>query len=221
MLWGVQMNRRHKASLICILGLGTFATAAAFVKLSYLPNYGREGDLLWDSRDMTIWTVIECNVGIVAGNLPCLKPLFRSLLVSTYGYGSRKTSQPRYYSDAYGAGTKQRSAVKNYNSLGSNKTSDGEYAGHGSTGKSYMLTTIDAATTGAGGLSGSSSERSSPIAERGSTESITRLNNKTQGSGGLGNITVTTKVNITESLHSQEISEAGRSYRAPQAKEMV
>jgi hypothetical protein len=47
------------------------------------------------------------------------------------------------------------------------------------------------------------------------------LNNKIQGSGGLGNITVTTKVNITESLHSQEISEAGRSYRAPQAKEMV
>ena len=43
MLWGVQMNRRHKASLICILGLGTFATAAAFVKLSYLPAYGREG----------------------------------------------------------------------------------------------------------------------------------------------------------------------------------
>ena len=79
MLWGVQMNRRHKASLICILGLGTFATAAAFVKLSYLPAYGREGDLLWDSRNMTIWTVIECNVGIIAGNLPCLKPLFRTI----------------------------------------------------------------------------------------------------------------------------------------------
>ena len=75
MLWGVQMNRRHKASLICILGLGTFATAAAFVKMSYLPHYGREGDLLWDSRDMTIWTVVEVNIGIICASLIALKPL--------------------------------------------------------------------------------------------------------------------------------------------------
>lgn len=44
MLWSVQMNRRHKASVICILGLGVFATAAALVKLSYLPSYGHSGD---------------------------------------------------------------------------------------------------------------------------------------------------------------------------------
>jgi hypothetical protein len=221
MLWGVQMNRRHKASLICILGLGTFATAAAFVKLSYLPNYGKEGDLLWDSRDMTIWTVVECNVGIIAGNLPCLKPLFRSILVSTYGSGSRKNSQPRYFSSAYGPGTKQRSAVKNYGPLSSNKASEGEYEGHSSAGKSYMLTTIDAKTKQAGDTSKSSSGRSSPAGERGSTESETRLNNRAQDSGGIGNIVVTTKVDVTESVHSHGIYESGRTYQRPQAKEMV
>lgn len=57
------MNGRQKASLICILGLGIFASAAALVKLTYLTNYGRTGDWLWDSRNLTIWTVIECNIG--------------------------------------------------------------------------------------------------------------------------------------------------------------
>jgi hypothetical protein len=222
MLWSVQMNRRHKASLICILGLGTFATAAAFVKMSYLPHYGREGDLLWDSRDMTIWTVVEVNVALIAGNLPCLKPLFRSILVSTYGSGSRKNSQPRYFSNAYGQGTKQRSAVKSYGPLASNKTSEAEYTGHSPAGKSYMLTTIDAKTKQAGGSDRSSSGRSSPSGERGSSESDTRLHNKAHASsGGMGNITVTTKVDVTESMHSHDIYESGRTYQRPQAKEMV
>lgn len=226
MLWGVQMNRRHKASLICILGLGLFATAASMIKLSYIGNYGRAGDLMWDSRNLTIWTVQECNVGMVAGNLPCLKPLFRSILVSTYGKGSRKTTQPKYFSDAYAAGTKERSTNKSYGPLGSPKLEDRGFfdggeapaAHHAMGGKSYMLTTIDAThahqttkdtTTTAPSVN--SSGRSSPAAvggdARSSTESFARLNRHTSvhGRGGaheLGNITVTTEVDVSESVRS-------------------
>ncbi|KNG83679.1 integral membrane family protein [Aspergillus nomiae NRRL 13137] len=57
MLRHLQVNRRVKASLVCILGLGIFACAAAFVKLSVLPNYGRTGDFLWDYSTLTIWVV--------------------------------------------------------------------------------------------------------------------------------------------------------------------
>lgn len=227
MLWGVQMNRRHKASLICILGLGLFATAASMIKLSYIGNYGRAGDLMWDSRNLTIWTVQECNVGMVAGNLPCLKPLFRSILVSTYGKGSRKTSQPKYLSDAYAAGTKERSTNKSYGPLGSPKLHDRGFfdapdapVAHDALGKSYMLTTIDAThahqTTrdAAAAPSVSSSGRSSPAAvagdARSSTESFARLHRHQSihgrgvaaGPQELGNITVTTEVNVSESVQS-------------------
>lgn len=51
MLWHVQMNRRQKVTIIAILGLGIFATAAAVVKVTFLPNYGKTGDWLWDSRN--------------------------------------------------------------------------------------------------------------------------------------------------------------------------
>lgn len=92
MLWNVQINPRTKVSLICIMGLGVFACAAATVKLSFLVNYGKTGDFLWDSANLTIWTVTECNTGIVAACLPCLKPLFKRILEkSSWAYGSNKS----------------------------------------------------------------------------------------------------------------------------------
>jgi len=197
MLWEVQMNRRHKASLVCILGLGIFATAAAVVKLTYLPNYGKTGDWLWDSRNITIWTIAECNIGIIAGNLPCLKPIFRTVLGSTYGRGSRKTTNRRYSSRPYGPGTNNRSDAKNYASIHSNKTTDGDFKGYGAAGDAYMLTTIDARKES--NPSKSNSGRSSPM--RASSESIIRQDNKAHAFSGLGGIEVTTKVDV-ESSHS-------------------
>ncbi|PYH87383.1 hypothetical protein BO71DRAFT_367420 [Aspergillus ellipticus CBS 707.79] len=88
MLRHLQVNRRNKASLVCILGLGVFACAAAIVKVSFLPNYGRTGDLLWDYSTLTIWVVVESNMGIIAGSLPTLKPLFKKVL-DTYGSRSK------------------------------------------------------------------------------------------------------------------------------------
>lgn len=57
MLWNVQMNKRTKTSIMAILGLGLFASAAAMVKINYIQNYGKTGDFLWDSRNICIWTV--------------------------------------------------------------------------------------------------------------------------------------------------------------------
>ncbi|KAH9877338.1 hypothetical protein IAQ61_002703 [Plenodomus lingam] len=222
MLWNIQMNRRQKASLIGIFSLGIFATAAALVKLSYLPNYGRSGDWLWDSRNLTIWTVTECNMGIVAGNLPCLKPIFRTILGATYGRGSRKTSQP-YLSGPYGAGSHHRSAAKNYESIHSGRTEEGDFKSYGPPGEAYMLTTIDASRPCGekrDDASKSSSGRSSPARE--STENIIRSPSTARTYGGPGRIAVTTQVNITESITGREIEEDGtRQHHRPEAKHMV
>lgn len=139
MLWHIQMKGREKASVICILGLGVFTTAAAIVKMSFLPNYGKTGDWLWDSRNLTIWTVLESAVGIVAGNLPCLTPLFRSALGLNYGHGSRgKSGASQELSRASGAGTNMNAAKgRGFESLASSKA--------GNTPKdpyqAYMMTT--------------------------------------------------------------------------------
>lgn len=57
MLWHVQINMRVKESLMCIMGLGIFAYFALIMKLSTLPSYGLIGDFLWDTAEITTWTV--------------------------------------------------------------------------------------------------------------------------------------------------------------------
>ncbi|KAI1846173.1 hypothetical protein JX265_010551 [Neoarthrinium moseri] len=104
MLWNVQINSRTKASLICIMGLGVFACAAAIVKAVYISNYGKSGDFLWDSANLTIWISTELNTGIVAACLPCLKPMFKRILDSSLRYTS-SNKKDGYNLRTYGPGT--------------------------------------------------------------------------------------------------------------------
>lgn len=124
MLWNLNVHFRTRVSLIGILGLGVFACAAAFVKLGYVTNYGKQGDWLWDSRNITIWTCVELNVGIIAGSLPCLRPIFKRFLGSYYGKGSRKT--PTTANTHYGQGTMR--SGKNWHSLSSGRRGPDEVA---------------------------------------------------------------------------------------------
>ncbi|KAH8887134.1 hypothetical protein GQ53DRAFT_726509 [Thozetella sp. PMI_491] len=101
MLWNLNVNARTRYTLMGILGLGVFACAAAIIKVGYLVEYGKQGDWLWDSRNITIWTVVENNVGIIAGSLPCLRPLLKgTFLSSSYGKGTHKS--PRTGTDYKG-----------------------------------------------------------------------------------------------------------------------
>ncbi|KAI2780124.1 hypothetical protein F4815DRAFT_471263 [Daldinia loculata] len=107
MLWNVKINARKKASLICILGLGVFACAAAIVKAAFISNYGKTGDFLWDSANLTIWIAVETNTGIIAACLPCIKPMFKTIFDSSLRYGSsRKRDTYNLHNYAHGTGTK-------------------------------------------------------------------------------------------------------------------
>ena len=177
------------------------ATVAALVKASYLPSYGKTGDWLWDSQNLTIWTVVESNVGIIAGNLPCLKPLFRVVLGGTYGHGSRKTPVPAYgyQSRSYGAGTTQKSVdAKGWRTLVSDRTADGDldspypYGGK----ESYLLTTINAKRDF--NIKPGDMSASGEIVEGMGKDSVECLT-RSGASRGLGGIKVDTEVNVVKS----------------------
>ncbi|MCJ1363414.1 hypothetical protein MMC16_002521 [Acarospora aff. strigata] len=95
-LWQVQINRRTKIAVTGIMSLGVFACAAAIVKASYLGNYGKTGDFLWDSTPLIIWTVVECNTGIIAASIPTMKPLFKFPIDKTL-YSSSQQKKRNYY----------------------------------------------------------------------------------------------------------------------------
>ncbi|KAG9202472.1 hypothetical protein G6514_004208 [Epicoccum nigrum] len=216
LLWNLHMNKRQKSSLMCILGLGLFATAAAIVKASYISTYGRTGDWLWDSRNLTIWTVIESNIGIIAGNLPCLKPLFRVVLGSTYGRGSRIKQYGYGSSRPQGASAKQSIGSKGWGTLTSNRTMDGENdlpRNHGATKETFLLTTTNAEH-------GAKARLGSPIGHtEGGSTGKSSLESLTRGHNGVGlrRIQVETEVNVVQSHSPLDLGFENRQER----KDMV
>lgn len=116
LLWGLQMNRKTKAAVMVVLSLGVFVCLAGILRIPTIENYGKAGDFLWDSRGLTIWFMAEFNTGIMAGSIPTLRPVFKSVLASTYIKGRSR----RYgYGDHTGpSGTQNRSfSSKGFNNL--------------------------------------------------------------------------------------------------------
>ncbi|TLD07935.1 hypothetical protein PspLS_12180 [Pyricularia sp. CBS 133598] len=130
MLRNVQMNLRVKLAVITILSLGFFTVAAAIVKTISLTKWGLLGDYLWDTGDITIWYTAEISVAILAGSIPCLKPLFKRILETTRRYGSSGRIPPGYvcscgkpapsYAYGSGAGSKGGSGIVGSKQLSNN-----------------------------------------------------------------------------------------------------
>ncbi|PSN70207.1 hypothetical protein BS50DRAFT_308404 [Corynespora cassiicola Philippines] len=209
MILKIQMNKRKKISLIGIMGLGIFATVAALIKAVHLNDYGKTGDWLWDSRNLTIWTVVETNVGIIAGNLPCMKPLFRTVLGSTYGRGSNARSASKYaHSGAYGTGVSRGRAADNYNSLASSRTHDNHH--HHNNDDVLMMTNIDVDKEREGSTSSLNKDLASPTR----TGTVSWLEDGYTPRHGISKTTeITTEVTLSRSASVEERIEVQRPER--------
>ncbi|OCL14332.1 hypothetical protein AOQ84DRAFT_264172, partial [Glonium stellatum] len=55
----MQRPLRDKIVLSALMGLGIFATITSIVKLTLVKHYGSTGDSLWDTVDLSMWSVLE------------------------------------------------------------------------------------------------------------------------------------------------------------------
>ncbi|KAJ4990325.1 integral membrane family protein [Stagonosporopsis vannaccii] len=76
MVWKLQVNLRTRIGLAIVLSLGLFASAVAIYKTPMQANFFKETDWSGHGAWYYIWQQVEMNVGIIAANLPTLKPLF-------------------------------------------------------------------------------------------------------------------------------------------------
>ncbi|KAL1998723.1 hypothetical protein VTN02DRAFT_5679 [Thermoascus thermophilus] len=82
MFGSIKVNKRTKASLMAILSLGYLACTAAVVKIVSQTQVLKLKDPYRDSTFAT-WNSVELNVGILAGSLPTIRPLVRSIIDTT------------------------------------------------------------------------------------------------------------------------------------------
>ncbi|KAF3046196.1 hypothetical protein E8E11_008106 [Didymella keratinophila] len=106
----LQMKRRVKVIVSGIIGLAAIGSTATIIRLPYtstLKPY--KGDFLYRTTDFAIWTTVEVGVGITAGCIATLKPLFKAALGSTGAHSNMPWSKtPKGLSKTGGSyGTQQ------------------------------------------------------------------------------------------------------------------
>ncbi|KAK5122536.1 hypothetical protein LTR85_003799 [Meristemomyces frigidus] len=104
---GLVMSNRQKVMVSCILALAAVGSTATIVRLPYIQSFsesylGRDGDFLYDTVGLAIWTTVEVGVGITAGCIATLRPLLQ-LALSKLGIksslqnpASRRSGKPRF-----------------------------------------------------------------------------------------------------------------------------
>jgi len=101
-LWDVQMRKKLKISVCIILGMGAVASTATLIRLKTIPAYRNANDYLYGIAEIAIWSVVEIGLGIIAGSVATLKPLFNKIFGSTTDPNSYANDHPsRPYPGSY------------------------------------------------------------------------------------------------------------------------
>ncbi|KAB8231457.1 uncharacterized protein BDW43DRAFT_301675 [Aspergillus alliaceus] len=88
----LKLNRTTKIAVAGILAMGGLACVGVIIRLPYIHHY-RDKEFLYNTTQITIWSNVEANLGVMAGNLITLRPLFRWFHdVSSRGSSGRDSS---------------------------------------------------------------------------------------------------------------------------------
>ncbi|KAK7966474.1 uncharacterized protein PG986_000751 [Apiospora aurea] len=75
----LQMPAKGKYLTMAILSLGVLASVATTIRISYTWAYTATSEQIYTIGKIVLLTVLECDLGLIAGSLPMLRRLFPSL----------------------------------------------------------------------------------------------------------------------------------------------
>ncbi|KAL7811423.1 integral membrane protein [Trichoderma gracile] len=78
----VQMPRKLKLITMGILSLGVLASVATIIRISYTWAYTAPSERYYTIAKIVMLTVLECDLGIIAGSMPMLRHLLRLIAPS-------------------------------------------------------------------------------------------------------------------------------------------
>jgi len=102
----LRIKTSQKTILVCIVSLGWLAVAASIIRLVRISSLLHTPDPAWASYDISIWTAVEINTGIVCASAPAVKPLLATVMPKFMAKLSSNRSQDytkNYASDSFPA----------------------------------------------------------------------------------------------------------------------
>ncbi|KAL6412321.1 hypothetical protein AUP68_04706 [Ilyonectria robusta] len=85
-LWNLQMRKTLKKMVALVLGLGVLASIATIIRMPYTSVYSNTTNLLHNIGNIILWTVVECDLGIIAGCMPMLRSYIRKFAKDESSY---------------------------------------------------------------------------------------------------------------------------------------
>ncbi|KAL4941709.1 hypothetical protein BDV06DRAFT_222847 [Aspergillus oleicola] len=95
-LWKVKLSLPKRLGLIICFGVGVLICIAGIVRITWQVKFANSWDQTYNGAIIFLIVAVECNLGIVCGCLPGIRPLmskiFPGLTSSTYNSGRGKNS---------------------------------------------------------------------------------------------------------------------------------
>ncbi|PSK42596.1 hypothetical protein B9Z65_4510 [Elsinoe australis] len=81
LVWNTSMNRKTRALVCSLLGLGSIAGVATIVRIPFLSTLNHyKGDFLWNTTEVAMLTTVEVGLGIAAACAATFRPLVQRWL---------------------------------------------------------------------------------------------------------------------------------------------
>ncbi|KAL6703556.1 hypothetical protein ACN47E_009581 [Coniothyrium glycines] len=115
-IWKLQLGLKKKIGVLLMFSVGSFVTVVSIIRLRSLVHFANTTDMTWDYLEASLWSVLECQVGIICACMPAMRLGLTRLFPKLLG-----SSAQAYSRDAYGTTSRsKRSQANTFNGLTSN-----------------------------------------------------------------------------------------------------
>ncbi|KAM0491691.1 hypothetical protein ACHAP8_010465 [Fusarium lateritium] len=103
-MWYIRKLKLHwkkKIGVAAMFIVGTFITIVSIIRLQYIVHLGSSTNPTYDQTDVSIWSTVEINIGIICASMPALRVLLVRIFPALGG-SSHDSSKYNNYGENYG-----------------------------------------------------------------------------------------------------------------------
>ncbi|KAJ3531754.1 hypothetical protein NM208_g8739 [Fusarium decemcellulare] len=100
-LRNLKLHWKKKIGVAAMFIVGTFVTIVSIIRLQFLVDLGSSHNPTYDQTEVSIWSTVEINVGIICASMPALRILLVRLFL-VLGGSSYDSSKYNNYGEQYG-----------------------------------------------------------------------------------------------------------------------
>ncbi|KAH7242043.1 hypothetical protein BKA59DRAFT_479994 [Fusarium tricinctum] len=97
----LKMHWKKKIGVAAMFIVGTFVTIVSIIRLQFLVGLGSSHNITYDQTDISIWSTVEINIGIICASMPALRVILVRAFPALAG-SSYDSSKYNNYGDHYG-----------------------------------------------------------------------------------------------------------------------